>query len=342
MTLPPPPDVPPGVQYALTLKRTVLQSDLRLRGNSRANFGQVLSIDYALPYLAIDDGVVSWNYAADVAFHEALFGTRPLRVGVARFIAAMSALARAMDRGSAVLASRTGRLGPADVLADLRDYWLLYEQYATCLFVFWNVEHALVDALTTTAGAANLTEDIEDDFARYFQASEANYFVLERRNIHRLAERFVAPGKLTPDLGSLSPAFREALEYHLHYFGFMLAPFSVDHTASLTAVLARVERRGASARRACSPSWHHCNTDRRLSTGPPGVGARGATAHLLAPRATRRPGSRGFSCDASLRASGRVSRAVARSPLRDEPTRNRGIVTHRAPISGPLASRGAA
>lgn len=115
MTLSPPPNPPVGVQYALTLKRTVLQSDLRLRGNSRATFRRVLNIDYELPYLAIDDGIVSWNYASDEGFRVALFGDGPVRLGVARFIAAMGALARAMDRGSSILGSRTGRRDREDV-----------------------------------------------------------------------------------------------------------------------------------------------------------------------------------------------------------------------------------
>lgn len=242
MILPPQPEVPEGVEYALTISRTVLQTDLRLRGNTRAVFADVFNIDYELPYLAIDDGVVSWNHASDRAFHHALFGDRAIRMGVAHFVAAMSTLSRAMDRGSAILGPSVNRpKGSAEhLVADLRAYWHLYEQYATILFTFWNVERALVEALTEGACAAGLTKEIEDGLSRFLRTPDSSYFVLERRQAARIASRFLGAVEVNPTLDSISPAFRDALQCHLDYFGFMLAPFTVGRAATLETVLARV------------------------------------------------------------------------------------------------------
>lgn len=258
MTLPPQPEVPEGVRYALTLSRTVLQSDLRLRGNSGSAFTDVLNIDYQMPYLAFDDGQMSWNYSSDTAFYDALFGDRPIRLGVARFLAAMGTLARAMDRASVILADPANRLvgHPEHLLADLRAYWHLYEQYSITLFAFWNVEHVLVDALTAAAREADLTAEITDGFSRFFHTPEDNVYVLERRHLARIAERFLQPGQPAPTLQSVSPALREVLQAHLDCFDFMLAPFKIDGASSLESLLTRVAEARDGAPASITPFMH--------------------------------------------------------------------------------------
>ena len=243
MSLQPLPTPPDGVRYALTVPQSVLFADISLRGSRRAAFQEVFGADFELDYVVIDDGAMSWDFTGDTTFAQALLGAADAVPAVRRFIAAMGATARAVERTSWLLSSPTNRREGSvpDLLEDLREYWDAYERHMTSLFTFWNVEDLLSEALTARLRDAGRHADIQSGLQRFLQPSETNYFSLERRHLARIASRFGARSQ-TPE-----SALTAAVEHHVEDFGFLLAPFNLGTPPSVASVLERLTEAAATA-----------------------------------------------------------------------------------------------
>jgi len=230
------PSPPPGVRYALTVPQSVLFADLSLRGSRRKAFEEVFGTKFELDYIVIDDGAMSWDFTGDVAFSRALFADTDATRCVRRFVAAMGATARAVEKTSWLLASNeTRRAGNAeDLLFDLREYWAAYERHMTSLFTFWNVEELLSNALTQMLKENDLQSEIDAGLDRFLVPSETNYFALERRSLERLAARFDGEAKG-------GEVLELALQRHVNDFGFLLAPFNLGKPPSVESLNERLE-----------------------------------------------------------------------------------------------------
>ncbi len=242
MSLPSLPSPPSGVRYALTVPQSVLFADLSLRGSRQQTFEEVFGAAFELDYIVIDDGAMSWDFTGDDGFSGALFGDTDATRCVRRFVAAMGATARAVEKTSWLLSSNdTRRAGSVeDMLFDLREYWSVYERHMTSLFTFWNVEELLSEALTRMLKETDLQAEIDSGLDRFLVPSETNYFALERRSLERIAARFDGGGKG-------GEVFKAALQRHVSAFGFLLAPFNLGKPPSVESLSERLEEvpRGA-------------------------------------------------------------------------------------------------
>lgn len=230
------PVFPPHVRYALTVPQSVLFADISLRGSRREAMRTVFGSDFALDFVVIDDGAMSWDFRGEGALVERLLGTAHPETALRRFISGMARTARAVDKTSWLLGlpgcRRRGRL--EDVLKDLRDYWTVYELHMTSLFTFWNIEEFLMDALSSRLRDAGRDDEIRSGLTRFLQPSEVNYFALERRHLTRVAGRFADADN---DLEG-------ALRSHVAAFGFLLAPFNLGGPPSIATVADRVAEGG--------------------------------------------------------------------------------------------------
>jgi len=231
------PPLPDRVRYALTVPQSVLFADISLRGSCRPAFEKVFGTRYEPDYIIIDDGAMSWDFTGDEAFAEALLDTAEPLAGIRRFIAAMGATARAVEKTSWVLSAPSNRHESApDLLADLREYWDAYEQHMTSLFTFWNVEELLSEALIRELKMVGRDDDIQSGLQRFLQPSETNYFALERRHFARVASRF-GPGSSSDDEEDLEAALAD----HVASFGFLLAPFNLGNPPSVASLRERLD-----------------------------------------------------------------------------------------------------
>lgn len=242
MKLPNLPSPPPGVRYALTVPQSVLFADISLRGSQRNAFKDVFGTDFEPDYIVIDDGAMSWDFSGDDTFARKLFGETDPTICVRRFVAAMGATARTVEKTSWLLSSSTIRreANKEDLLADLREYWAAYERHMTSLFTFWNVEELLSEALTRMLKENGLATEVESGLERFLIPSETNYFALERRSLDRIGERFG-----TEHQGSEE---REAaLQSHVSDFGFLLAPFNLGRPPSAESLHERLHESAQTA-----------------------------------------------------------------------------------------------
>jgi len=236
------PALPDRVRYALTVPQSVLFADISLRGSCRPAFEKVFGARYEPDFIVIDDGAMSWDFTGDEAFAEALLGTAEPLAAVRRFIAAMGATARAVEKTSWLLsASSNRRENATDLLADLREYWDVYEQHMTSLFTFWNVEELLSEALIAELKTSGRDDDVQGGLQRFLQPSETNYFALERRHFSRIASRFGTSS------GEDAEGLEAALADHVANFGFLLAPFNLGNPPSVASLRERLDEE-ASAR----------------------------------------------------------------------------------------------
>ncbi|HEY7950411.1 MAG TPA: PEP-utilizing enzyme [Solirubrobacterales bacterium] len=230
------PPLPDRVRYALTVPQSVLFADISLRGSRRSAFEKVFGTRYEPDFIIIDDGAMSWDFTGDEAFAKALLGTAEPLAGIRRFIAAMGSTARAVEKTSWLLSAPSNRReSAADLLADLREYWDVYEQHMTSLFTFWNVEELLSEALIQELKAIGRDDDVQGGLQRFLQPSETNYFALERRHFARIASRF-GRGSSSGDEG-----LEAALADHVANFGFLLAPFNLGNPPSVASLRERLE-----------------------------------------------------------------------------------------------------
>ena len=236
MSLPSLPSHPAGVRYALTVPQSVLFADISLRGTRRDAFTDVFGKEFELDFVVIDDGAMSWDFSGDAAFAEAMFDTADPTLCVRRFVSAMGATARAVEKVSWLLSSNVGRRDGSveDIVTDLRQYWDVYERHMTSLFTFWNVEELLSEALTAMLRETGRSEEVNSGLGRFLVPSEANYFALERRGLERLASRFADPS-------ADKEARQRALAIHAESFGFLLAPFNLGAPPSAASLEDRLQ-----------------------------------------------------------------------------------------------------
>lgn len=240
--LPKQPKAPKGVKYALTVPQSVLFADLSLRGNRKNLFKAVLGINYEPEYIAIDaGGAMSWNYDDDKEFERQILQASGSAVdAIDSFIASMERTARNLNKVAKSIESDYLRTGKnEDLIADLRAYWDAYEQHMISLFTFWNVERMLSDKLTTELQAAGRQGDIDDGLSRYLRPNEPNYFMIERTQLKKIAERFSVGDY--EDLSAAPKALVKALETHRNTYGFLLAPFNLENPLPLNELLDRAK-----------------------------------------------------------------------------------------------------
>jgi phosphoenolpyruvate synthase/pyruvate phosphate dikinase len=236
MRLQPLPAPPDRVRYALTVPQSVLFADLSLRGSRQPVLHAIFGGDFEFDYIAIDDGAMSWNYTGDATFAKSMLLAADPSVALRRFIAAMGATARAVDRTSWLASSSTTRRPHhvADVLEDLKDYWDSYERHMASLFTFWNIEEFLSEALIGALRDVGHEAEIQSGLQRFLQPSETNYFTLERRRLNRLARRLRNSGR------DSDAALAAALETHVEDFGFLLSPFNLGGRPSVDSLVERI------------------------------------------------------------------------------------------------------
>ena len=259
MKLPPQPTPPLGVKYALTVPQSVLFADLSLQGNRREYFMKAMAIDYEPQYIVIDRGAMSWNYDRDDAFYTALTRGGSLSWAINTFISTMGSTHRLLDRVSRIVSASDIRRQQSrvNISEDLNELWHAYKLHMVSLFTFWNVEQLLSATLIEQLMASGHQDEVRRGLSRFFQPRDPNYFVLERRQLQRLADRFylsaASHANLVPDSQLVN-----AIQRHIRIFGFLLSPFNVGGAPTVDDVLRRLKnvRRSESVEQA-APLLEH-------------------------------------------------------------------------------------
>lgn len=244
MKLEPIPQAPKKVKYALTVPQSVLFADLSLQGSLQESFQTAMHINYEPEYILIDNGAMSWNYDADDSFVTALLGEANTEQALAKFINTMGVTARNVDKVSKIISSSASRRkgNKEDIIEDLETYWSAYKLHMTSLFTFWNVEFLLSIELTRLLEEIGKEDEIKKGLARFLKPNEANYFVLERVQLNKIANRFLSDSssdKITKQ--TENKELLSALQNHIVIFGFLLAPFNLDNPPSVESLLEQLQ-----------------------------------------------------------------------------------------------------
>lgn len=243
------------MKHALTVKQSLLYTDLSVIGNRSHYFSEVLGIDYELKNVRYLDGRISWNYDDDLAFNHALLSSRNLNDAVRVFV-------DSLQRESANLKKVAHEINSEDGFSNLstpalencfRKYSEAYLRNMPFLFMFWNTEKLLTKQIEEFDLAVLYKKgEIDKVLQSVLIPSGTNYIAKERESLLQIASRIAedsdlnrslltAPVEEVLDALESKPVTDDLLTNHIDQFAFTSTAFHLNPPLSKSAVLQRVK-----------------------------------------------------------------------------------------------------
>jgi len=243
------------MKHALTVKQSLLYTDLSIIGNRGRYFNEVLGIDYQLENVLYRDGQISWVYDGDIEYNRALLSTRSMNSAVRLFVNCLSAETASLKETADQIGRRNdfSGLSHEELQRILRRYVGAYLRNMPFLFMFWNTEKLLTKQLEEFDLAILYgKEDIDEILHSVLIPSGANYIAKERESLLQLALKIsedpgITGSLLTSPLEQVisvikfKPTIDSLLTAHVDQFAFTSTAFHLNPPLSSIAVLQRVK-----------------------------------------------------------------------------------------------------
>lgn len=229
------PNPPKGVQLGLKCPQAVLFLDLTFRGNLAPVFQKVYGINYSPSYIAYDATEKSWDFTNN-EFNRYISPELNAEKVAQKFITTTHRTAKQLIRIAQIVSSpsrwRKSHI-KQDLLEDLNLYWNTYEEHTICSYVFWAVEHLLMDSLTDELNKAGFKTEVESGLPTFIFPSDPNWFALESQDLEVLKSRFSNTGE---------EEMKKAAAFHAEMFGFMSTPYQLGTRTSCEDMFARMKQ----------------------------------------------------------------------------------------------------
>lgn len=220
------PKPPEEVKFGLKCPQSVLYIDLGFRGCLAPTFRRIYGIEYAIKCIVYDSTEKYFTFT-DNEFNRQLSPDLKADVIAEKYIATTARNARKLIRTANIVSSptrwRTSHL-KEDLLEDLNAYWDAYEDHANSMYVFWGVEHFVMDSLIEELCKAGLEEEVKNGLPTFIIPSEPNWFVLEQQNLEILKSRFRDSND--------DKAILDAATFHKDTFGIVYTPYNLGNRPS--------------------------------------------------------------------------------------------------------------
>jgi phosphohistidine swiveling domain-containing protein len=243
------------MKHALTVKQSLLYTDLSVIGNKRQYFSAVLGIDYQLNDVRYLDGQISWNYDEDLEYNRALLSSRNLNSAIRLFVKSLQTETSNLKKVADEINSQGGfsDISIKGLDSFLKKYIEAYLRNMPFLFMFWNTEKLLTKQLEEFDLAVIYKKDeIDEVLHSVLIPSGTNYIAKERESLLQLALRVAEDPELNRSL--LNASLEEALDLlkarpiinglltdHIDQFAFTSTAFHLNPPLSEVAVLLRVK-----------------------------------------------------------------------------------------------------
>jgi len=234
-TLPILPKPPEGVQLGLKCPQSVLFLDLTFRGNLAPVFRRVYGIDYSPAYIAYDATEKSWDFTNN-EFNRHISPELDAEKVAQKFITTTHRTAKQLIRIAQIVSSPTRWRKShirQDLLEDLNLYWDTYEEHTICSYVFWAVEHLLMNSLIDELNKAGFKEEVESGLPTFIFPSDPNWFTLESCDLEVLKSRFA---------NASENEITAVAEFHANMFGFMSTPYQLGTRPSGADMAVRIKQ----------------------------------------------------------------------------------------------------
>jgi phosphoenolpyruvate synthase/pyruvate phosphate dikinase len=243
------------MKHALTVKQSLLYTDLSVLGNARHYFSEVLGIDYELKNVRYLDGRISWNYDHDLAYNRALLSSRGLNDAIKLFISSLQRETAQLKKVADAISSQGSfsQLTVASLEGLFRRYIESYLRNMPFLFVFWNTEKLLTEQIERFDLPVLFEEDeINRVLYSVLIPSGMNYIAKERQSLLKIAfslakipnlkeSLFTTPLEEVLDLVQSDSLIDYLLSGHLDRFAFTSTAFHLNPPLSKVNVLQRVK-----------------------------------------------------------------------------------------------------
>jgi phosphohistidine swiveling domain-containing protein len=243
------------MKHALTVKQSLLYTDLSVIGNKSQYFSDVLGVDYQLNNVRYLDGRISWNYDDDIEYNRALLFSRNLNSAIGLFIKSLQRETANLKKVADEISNQGdfSNLSAEALENSFKRYVEAYLRNMPFLFMFWNTEKLLTKQIEEFDLAALYKKDeIDKVLNSVLIPSGANYIAKERESLLRIASRIVedqelnralstAPLEEVADSLSSKPEVDALLTTHIDQFAFTSTAFHLNPPLSKVAVLQRVK-----------------------------------------------------------------------------------------------------
>ncbi len=243
------------MKHALTVKQSLLYTDLSVIGNRRQYFSDVLGIDYQLDNVRYLDGQISWNYDEDIEYNRALLSSRNLNSAIRLFINSLQTETKNLKKVADGISSQGGFSHRSIENLDslFNQYVEAYLRNMPFLFMFWNTEKLLTKQVEEFDLAVLYKKDeIDKVLHSVLIPSGTNYIAKERESVLQIALRIAEDPELNRSLQTaplqelldsleLKPVIESLLTSHIDQFAFTSTAFHLNPPLSKAAVLQRVK-----------------------------------------------------------------------------------------------------
>lgn len=202
------------LQYALSVKQSLLFTYLSFIGCQRKYFQKALRIDYELPEALYKDGDIFWNYKNDVDFNRQFLKNKTLNQAVEDFILALEKASKNLEK--------TTHQQPT-----FNQYIEAYLKNMPFLFHFWNVEYLLTSQLKKDFKSL-FKEKAEVVLQKVLVPSKDTYFTKERKSLENM-KKYLGSSRL-----------KTMLKKHIDTFGFTSVVFGIGKPLDEETLLERI------------------------------------------------------------------------------------------------------
>lgn len=175
------------IKYALTVKQSLLFTELSLRGNTKFYFRKAFHINYELPECLIRENDIFWNFDSDTEYNDAFLKNRTLNQAIAHFNNSLAHATKNLEEIAKKIFSSNKMLSSNQkiLLKQLTDYYDAYLLNMPFLFLYWNTEHLLIQQLKEDFQVV-FGEDSRDILQQLLVPAHETYFSKEKKSIQKI------------------------------------------------------------------------------------------------------------------------------------------------------------
>jgi len=242
------------MKHALTVKQSLLFTDLSMLGNSRKYFKKALGIDYELNEVSYCNRAVSWNYDSDIEYNRALLKNRDLNQAIEHFIISLSTTTTKLEQITEAISGSLDWILTDDkqIKHAFGNYSHIYLQNMPFLFMFWNTENLLFNQLSLDFRTLFGEEKPDSLIQKTLIPAKHTQFSLERRNIEKIAVHVNQNHKLKSltinnDARTVRKKLSEhtklksLLDNHIKQYAFTTTSFHLNNPQSLDDLIKKIK-----------------------------------------------------------------------------------------------------
>lgn len=239
------------MKYALSIKQSLLFTDLSLLGCEKKYFKIALSIDYSFPECLIRGDDIFWNYDNDIPFDKAILSLGSLNKAVKHFNISLEKITENLEKvtNRIVQSKKLNSKDKRELASLFKEYVAAYALNMPFLFHFWNIENLLINKLKEDFVSIYGRDDGDNKLQQVFIPSKETYFAKERKSLEEIAVYILKTPRLNimfqkengEDLLNEFPRLKSILEKHINNFAFTSFTFLLGNPQDIHSVIERLQ-----------------------------------------------------------------------------------------------------